>query len=80
MKSPPANELQRLSLRLHLQANRLLLEESLLPRSTINDDCFPRSLTMRILTNTKGLGTFLIAEVTPFLVGLYLEKRKQRMS
>lgn len=70
-------ELQRQTLRLRLQANRLLLAQSASGQLKVHDDEFPRSLTMRFLSNTPGLATFLIAEVAPFLLGRYLAKRKR---
>jgi hypothetical protein len=72
-------ELQRQSLRLRLQANRLMLAQKpsgqfQLP---VDDDEFPRSLTMRFLSSNPGIVTFLVAEVAPFLLGRYLAKRKR---
>jgi hypothetical protein len=72
------HELQRQSLRLRLQTNRLMLTQKTSGQLPADDDEFPRSLTMRFLANTPGIVTFLIAEVAPFLLGRYLAKRKGR--
>lgn len=76
MNSSTRYELQRQSLRLRLQANRLLLAQRTSGQLTVDDDEFPRSLTMRFLSNTPGIVTFLVAEVAPFLLGRYIAKRK----
>lgn len=76
MNLSASHELQRQSLRLRLEANRLRLAQSTSGQSPIDDDEFPRSHTMRFLSSTPGIVTFLIAEVAPFLLARYLAKRK----
>jgi hypothetical protein len=70
-------ELQRQYLRLQLQANRLLLTQSGFGADLNDDEAYPRSLTMRLLTSTPGIATFLLAEIVPFLLGRYLAKPKR---
>lgn len=68
-------ELQRQALCLRLQANRLKLAQSTSGQLEVDDDEFPRSLTMRFLSSTPGIVPFLVAKVAPFLLGRYLSKR-----
>lgn len=77
MNSSASYELQRQSLCLRLQANRLKLAQSTSGQLEIDDDEFPRSLTMSFLSSTPGIVPFLAAEVAPFLLGRYLAKRKE---
>lgn len=78
MSSSIPYKLQRQSLRLRLQANRLILTQKMSDQLPIEGDEFPRSITMRFLSNTPGIATFLLAEVTPFLLGRYLAKRRRK--
>lgn len=78
MNSSIPYKLQRQSLRLRLQANRLLLTQKTSGQSAMDEDQFPRSFTMRFLSSTPGMVTFLVAEVAPFLLGRYLAKRKRK--
>ncbi len=77
MNSTAPCKLQRQSLRLRLQANRLMLAQSNSGQLTVDNDEFPRSLTMRLLSRTPGIVPLLVVEVAPFLLGRYLVKRKE---
>lgn len=77
MKATVPYEIQRQSLRLRLQANRLLLARSDPDAEVANDAAYPRSLTMRLLTRTPGIATFILAELAPFLLGRYLAGSKK---
>lgn len=78
MNSSAPYEIQRQSLRLRLQANRLTLAQEMSGQLPASDDRFPRSNTMRFLSRTPGIASFLVAEVAPFVLGRYLAKRRRR--
>jgi hypothetical protein len=78
LPSPYATERQ--ALRLRLQENRLPLIQATSVTISIQDEKFPRSITMRLITGSPGVIPFLITEVFPFLLGLYLSKRRKKHS
>lgn len=77
MNIPASYELQRQSLRLRLQANRLMLPQSTYVQLPVSDDEYPRSRTMRFLSGNPGIVTFLVSDLAPFLLGRYLAKQKR---
>lgn len=65
--------LQRQALRMRLQAQRLLIAQELSTNTLIGqDDEFPRSLTMRLLTRMPGVASFLLTDLAPLLVSRFL--------
>lgn len=78
MKATVPYEIQRQTLRLRLQANRLQLTRIDSGAGLANADAYPRSLTMRLLTRTPGIATFILAELAPFLLGRYLASARKQ--
>lgn len=76
MNLSASHELQKKSLRLRLQSNRLMHWQNTSAELPVDDDEFPRSHTMRLLFTAPGIVSFLIVEVAPFLLSRYLAKRK----
>ena len=71
--------LQRQALRMRLQAQRLLIAQELSMDTLVgNDDEFPRSLTMRLLTRMPGVTAFLLTDVAPLLVSRFLGGSRSR--
>lgn len=77
MKPSTHRELQRQSLRLKLQANRLNPTIDSRKHTVDSSDVFPRSLTMRLLSNAPGFAIFIATEIAPFFVDKFIENRNK---
>lgn len=70
--------LQRQALCLRLQAQRRTLQMQVQAAAPMADDDYPRSLTMRLLTQQPSLAILVATEILPLLLNRFLGKSSCR--
>ncbi|MDO8272176.1 MAG: hypothetical protein Q7U82_09695 [Gammaproteobacteria bacterium] len=74
MNRATALSLRRQALCLRLQAQRRALQLQVLAAAPMADDDYPRSFTMRLLTQQPSLAILLATEILPLLLNRFLGK------
>ncbi len=69
---------QREVLRLRLQTHRVLLGSQI--GNTVNDNDYPRSVTMRLLSGRSSVAGWAVMELLPLLALHFLGKSGYRLS
>lgn len=78
MSRATALSLQRQALCLRLQAQRRAMQLQIQAAAPMADDDYPRSFTMRLLTQQPSLAVLVVTEILPLLLNRFVGKSSCR--